>query len=65
MFINVKYIIVIINYECYIMIELTFLKVFMLIKQVNQKSVMFVTIGIFWIRVLNFKSMPAIGVMMY
>ena len=34
-------------YKCYIRIKLTFLKELMLIKQVHQKSVMFVTIGIF------------------
>ena len=33
-------------YKCYISIELTFLKELMLIKQVHQKSVIFVTIGI-------------------
>ena len=33
--------------KCYIMIQLTFLKDLMLIKQVHQNSVMFVTIGIF------------------
>ena len=32
--------------ECYITIELTFLKELMLIKQVHQKSLMIVTIGI-------------------
>ena len=31
-------------YNCYIMTELTFLKVLMLIKEVNQKSVIFVTL---------------------
>ena len=31
-----------INYKCYITIELTFLKESMLIRQVNQKSVIFV-----------------------
>ena len=36
-----------INYKCYTMIELTFLNELMLIKQTNQKSVIFVTIGIF------------------
>ena len=36
-----------INYKCYILIELMFLKVLVLIKQVNQKSLMIVTIGIF------------------
>ena len=34
-------------YKCYIKIELTFLKELMLVKQANQKSAMFVTIGIF------------------
>ena len=38
------------------MIELTFLKVLMLIKQVNQKNV---TIGIFQIKGLSFNSMSA------
>ena len=33
-------------YKCYISIELTFLKELMLIKQVHQKSVIFVTNGI-------------------
>ena len=37
------------------MIEFTFLKESMLIKQLNQKSVIFVTIGVFWIKVLSFK----------
>ena len=32
--------------KCYIKIELTFLKELMLIKQVHQKSVIFVTVGI-------------------
>ena len=34
-------------YKCYISIELSFLKELMLVKQVHQKSAMFVTIGIF------------------
>ena len=34
------------NKKQYIMLQLTFLKEFMLIKQEHQKSVMFVTIGI-------------------
>ena len=38
------------------MIELTFLKELMLIKQAHQKSVMFVTIGISWIIVLSFNQ---------
>ena len=33
--------------KCYIMIELTFLKELMLIREVNQKSARFVTVGIF------------------
>ena len=36
-----------INYKCYITIELTFLKESMLIRQVNQKSVIFVNIVFF------------------
>ena len=32
-------------YECYVSIELTFLKEFILIKQVQEKSVIFVTIA--------------------
>ena len=36
-----------INYKCYMITELTFLKKLMLIKQANQKSVIFITIGIF------------------
>ena len=34
-------------YKCHISIELTFLKELMLTKQENQKSTIFVTIGIF------------------
>ena len=41
------------------MIELTFLKELMLAKEMNQKSVIFVTIGIFEIKVLSFKRMFA------
>ena len=36
-----------INYKCSIMIELTFLKELMLIRQFHQKTTMFATIGIF------------------
>ena len=43
-------------YKCYIMAELTFLKELMLIKQVHQKSMIFVTIGIFLIK--GFKFQP-------
>ena len=41
-----RYKLLCINYKSYITIELTFLKKLMLIRQVNQKSVIFVTIGI-------------------
>ena len=43
------------------MIELTFLKELMILKQPNQKSAMFVTIGIF--KVLGFNQMSIIDVM--
>ena len=33
-------------YKCYILIELTFLKKMMLLKEVDQKSAIFVTIGV-------------------
>ena len=42
----IKYIIFV-YYECYIMIQKTFLKELMLIKQTHQKSIMFVTINIY------------------
>ena len=45
------------------MIELTFLKELISIKQVHQKSVIFVTIGIFKIMGLNFKHVCAIDAM--
>ena len=46
-------------WKCYILIELMFVKELML-KQVHQKSVIFVTIGISWIKVLSFKQLSAI-----
>ena len=46
-------------WKCYIFIELMFVKESML-KQVHQKSVIFVTIGISWIKVLSFKQLSAI-----
>ena len=49
----------------YITIELMFLKESILIKQVHQKSVIFVTISIFEIIVLIFNQMSAIDVMIY
>ena len=36
-----------VNYKSHIMIELIFIKELMLIKQMHQKSVIFITIGIF------------------
>ena len=45
------------------MTELMFLNKFMLIKQVYQESVIFVTIGIFYMKGLNFKHMYAIDAM--
>ena len=47
------------------MIELTFLKKLMLIRQVNQKSVIFSTIGIFWFKGLSFNQMSAMDIMMH
>ena len=35
-----------INYKCYIIIKLTFLKELILIRQVHQNKVIFVTIGV-------------------
>ena len=45
------------------MTELMFLRELMLIKQMNQKGVMFATIGIFYIKVLSFKCMFAMVAM--
>ena len=55
----------VVYYKCYVSLELTFLKELMLIKQVHQKSVIFVTIGIFKVIVLSFNQMSAIDVMTY
>ena len=49
----------------YIMTELMFLNELMLLRQEYQKSVIFVTIGIFQIKGLSFNQMFAIGAMMY
>ena len=40
-------------YKCYILVELTFLKELMLIRQANQRSVTFATIGSFQKKALN------------
>ena len=50
-------------YNCYILTELTFLKELMLKKQVHQKSVIIVIIGISQIIVLSFNKMFALDVM--
>ena len=47
------------------MIELTLLKELILIKQVQRKSAIFVTIGIFKINGLSFHRISGMSVMMY
>ena len=47
------------------MIELVFLEELVLTKQMHEKSVIFVTIGIFYIKGLSFKHMYAIDAMTY
>ena len=47
------------------MIELTLLKKLMLIKQLHQMSVIFVTIGVLENRVLSFNQMLAVVAMTY
>ena len=52
--------------ECYFMIEFKFLKELMLIRQANQKSVIFVTIVVFfYIKALNFNQLSPVDVMIY
>ena len=51
--------------KSYIMIELMFQKVLMLIRQVHLKSVLFVTIGIFRTKSLGFNQPSAMGFMVY
>ena len=46
-------------------VELTFLKELILIRQANQKSTIFVTIGIFWTKGLSFNYMYAGNAMVY
>ena len=43
-------------WKLYVMIEWTFLKELMIIKQVHQKSVVFFTVGIFEVIVLSFNK---------
>ena len=47
------------------MIEFTFLKELMLIRQVHQKSVIFVTFSTFYTKGLTFNLMSAMGFTMY
>ena len=47
------------------MIEVTFLKELMLIKQANQKSAIFATIGIFHMKVFSFNQMSVMHAMIY
>ena len=47
------------------MIGLTFLKELMLIREANWNSAIFVTIGIFYRKGLNFNQMSAMGAMIY
>ena len=51
--------------KCYVIIELKFLKKLMLTKQANQKSAIFVTIGVFYIKTLSFNQMSAMDAMIY
>ena len=48
-----------------IMIEMTFLKELIFIKQDHQKSVICVALGIFYINNLSFDQMTAMDVMMH
>ena len=48
------------------MMKLMLMKILMLIRQVHQKSLLFVAIGIFWKKGLNFNLISVMGcVMMY
>ena len=47
------------------MIEFTVFKNFLLTKQMNQKSTIFLTIGIFHINCLSFNQMSAVNAMIY
>ena len=52
-------------HKCYILKEAMFLKELMLTKQMDQESVIFVTIGISSLSVLSFNQMSAIDIMIY
>ena len=52
-------------YKCYIYDRTDVSEGLMLIRQVHQKSVIIVTIGIFWNIVLIFNQMYAIDAMIY
>ena len=47
------------------MMELTFLKELLLIRQVDQNSAILITIGIFQTKVLNLNQMSTMFVMIY
>ena len=52
-------------YKYYISIELKFLKKLMLIKQANRKSAIFVTTGIFQIKLKSINQMSGMDAMIY
>ena len=54
-----------VHYKCYVMVELTFLKEMILIKQVNQDCKIFVTIGIFNIDASRFNQIFPMNVKIY
>ena len=65
LYMNYLKMILCIKYNCYIMTELTFLKELMLIRQANQKSAFFVTIGLFQKKGLSFNHICAVDAMIY
>ena len=52
-------------YQGYILKTLTFLREFILIKLVNQETVISVTIGISWIKVSSLNQISSVDVMFY
>ena len=63
--VRISYLKITINYKCYITIKFTLPKELILIKQVNQKSAIFVTIGIFQMKGLSFDHIYAMDAMIY
>ena len=53
------------NYKCYILIELVFLKVLILIRKGYQKGILFSTIIVFYMKGWNLKKKSAMKAMMY